>query len=239
MNDFNLRPEVMGFGRPERLLVAQPTPKPPADDWKALASGPFEVNGLGQLRTVLALPASEAEIAASMRHADAPPTKRKDGITFMGNRFYTDDDIYKMMADAKGVSTVAPMIFANPVVGEPLTLRKPQAAAWNASTSSPSLVHTDACQCDGCRASEGAGRFASTKKIMVDTGKSVVAKPAESAEIGTPEIRSALIAVAHKHGKLIAKGVLQEFGAERLRDVRQSDYDTLLARLQSELDIPF
>lgn len=74
MQDFNLRPEITGFGRPERLLKAEvaAAPPPPADQWKPSGKD-FEVNGLGQLRTVLALPASEAEIAADMRHVDAPP----------------------------------------------------------------------------------------------------------------------------------------------------------------------
>lgn len=73
MQDFNLRPEIMGFGSSIRAETAAPVA--PAGAWKPHGKS-FEVNGLGQLRTVLALPASEAEIAASMRHADAPPLIR-------------------------------------------------------------------------------------------------------------------------------------------------------------------
>lgn len=80
MQDFNLRPEITGFGRPERLLAVPAPTLLPADQWTR--RGDFEVNGLGQLRTVLALPASEAEIAASMRHVDAPPIPRRAGESF-------------------------------------------------------------------------------------------------------------------------------------------------------------
>lgn len=95
MNDFNLRPEIMGFGSPIRAEVAPLSPNhrlvgqaaaarnaafygtAPENSWtRSEQSDDFDVNGLGQLRTALALPASEAEIAASMRHADAAPIAR-------------------------------------------------------------------------------------------------------------------------------------------------------------------
>ena len=110
MNDFNLRPEVMGFGRPERVLAAEAAPPKllPADQWKAHGTD-FEVNGLGQLRTALALPAPEVEIAASMRHADAPPIEHTDscacdGCTAasLGGRFSNPT---KIMAQTPRLST--------------------------------------------------------------------------------------------------------------------------------------
>ena len=54
MQDFNLRPEIMGFGRSERALQAEkaPAPAPPAEVWKPHGKD-FEVNGLGRLRTAL------------------------------------------------------------------------------------------------------------------------------------------------------------------------------------------
>src|ERR1700747_3283071 len=78
MQDFNLRPEIMGFGRSERALQAEkaPAPAPPAEVWKPHGKD-FEVNGLGRLRTALALPASEFEIGPTMRHAEAPPIPRR------------------------------------------------------------------------------------------------------------------------------------------------------------------
>lgn len=130
MNDFNLRPEIMGFGRPERALA---TPAPtllPADQWKPHGKS-FEVNGLGQLRTALALPASDAEIVASMRHADAAPVAHTDSCacdgctaSSLGGRFSNPTKIMAQtprLSTSQAASNIASAA-KSPTVGEALKM---------------------------------------------------------------------------------------------------------------------
>lgn len=246
MQDFNLRPEIMGFGSPIRAETAAPVV--PADTWKPHGKS-FEVNGLGQLRTVLALPASEAEIAASMRHVDAPP------VSFS---FKPNPEIQPLVDYINRVQRK--MLFGDFSSLETRVEAMTQAAAVMDAQAVPRddrIVHGfDGCRCDGCNLSRGAGRFSSTEKIMADVPRrnasDIFAEASKNAQAAAfppgiverlksatvpsasyAALQSTLVRVA-RDSRDAAVIVLNKFGANTLRQVKPEDYRACLDALVAE-----
>ena len=76
------------------------------------------------------------------------------------------------------------------------------------------------------------------KEVEVKPATEKVEEPAEepaTEEIGQPEVKAAIIEAAATHGRDKVAGVLKEFGASKLSEVKEKDYQAVVKAL-SELE---